>query len=178
MPFPSIETLGPRIWITGPAGGGKSTLAVALGRRLDLPVIHLDRLRFAPESNWVSVPEPQFLAATVSAEAGERWIVDGNYFGRLAQHGTRATGLINLSSPTLGNFARYVRRSLVSHDRAGRLAGAPERINWRMTRWILWDEPKRRKTRREQLRRLDLPLVETSSVTELKRLYEAWGLER
>jgi adenylate kinase family enzyme len=36
-----------RIAVIGPCGAGKSQLAIELGRRLELPVIHLDQLDFA-----------------------------------------------------------------------------------------------------------------------------------
>lgn len=43
-----------RIMIIGGPGAGKSTLAVALGGALGLPVHHLDRMFWAPRWNAVS----------------------------------------------------------------------------------------------------------------------------
>jgi hypothetical protein len=45
-------SLGPRIAIFGPSNAGKSTLAVAMSKRLNIPAIHLDQLKFIPNTNW------------------------------------------------------------------------------------------------------------------------------
>lgn len=52
-----------RILVLGPCGAGKSTLAAQLGKRLDLPVIHLDSEYWRP--GWV---EPH--RAAMIAESG------------------------------------------------------------------------------------------------------------
>jgi adenylate kinase family enzyme len=66
-----------RISILGCSGGGKSTLAGALGEHFGLPVVHLDTLFWSP--GWVeSLPEP-FRERVAEAAAGERWVIDGNF---------------------------------------------------------------------------------------------------
>jgi adenylate kinase family enzyme len=66
-----------RIVIVGCSGGGKSTLARDLGRRLGLPVIHLDVLHYLP--NWKRSALADFRAKVAAAHAGERWISEGNF---------------------------------------------------------------------------------------------------
>jgi adenylate kinase family enzyme len=44
-----------RVSIVGPGGTGKTTIALEIGRRLGMPVVHLDRLYWQP--GW-RAPEP------------------------------------------------------------------------------------------------------------------------
>ena len=51
-PLP-LNALGQRIMVMGPSNAGKSTLATAIGRRLELPIVHLDQLNHLPNTDWV-----------------------------------------------------------------------------------------------------------------------------
>jgi len=64
-----------RIHITGNAGSGKTTLALALGRHLNLPVHHLDSIVWQP--GWRKTSPEVRGPAEASLVAGEAWIVDG-----------------------------------------------------------------------------------------------------
>ena len=175
LQVPALETLGQRIWITGPAAGGKSTLAHALGRKLDLPVIHLDQIRFEP-GTWTERPAEAFLADVEAAVGREAWIIEGNYFSFLGGRLERATGIISLSSPRLGNFARYLLRCMRPAHRLGTMAGAGETPNWTMIRWVLRDEPKRRVRKQGIVSEARGTLVATKSFSDLRQLYAAWDL--
>ncbi|WP_108398546.1 AAA family ATPase [Devosia submarina] len=175
MQIPALENLGPRIWITGPAAGGKSTLACALGQKLELPTIHLDQIRFEP-GTWAERAADAFLADVEALVSQDAWIIEGNYFSFLGGRLERATGVISLSSPRLGNFRRYLWRCMRPAHRMGTMQGAGETPNWTMIRWILWDEPKRRTLKRETLSKARGLLVATNSFADLHRLYTAWNL--
>lgn len=72
-----------KILIIGCGGAGKSTLAVALGKKLDLPVVHLDKLWWKP--NWQNRTEDEFDTLLDIELNKPCWIIDGNYsrtFGR------------------------------------------------------------------------------------------------
>ena len=66
-----------RIIIIGCPGSGKSTLARALGEKLNLTVVHLDRLWWTKDQQHTSREE--FDARLENALKLERWIIDGNY---------------------------------------------------------------------------------------------------
>ena len=176
MQIPALEALGSRIWITGPAAGGKSTLAHALGRKLGLPVIHLDQFRFEPGS-WTERPAQAFLGDVERVVHEDRWIIEGNYFSFLAGRLERATGIVSLSSTRLSNFRRYLKRCLRPTYRVGTMANEGEAPNWTMIRWVLWDEPKRRARKQEILQHACGTLIETHSFADLRQLYAAWDLE-
>src|SRR5260370_18292945 len=66
-----------RIVVIGCPGSGKTTLALRLGRRLALPVVHLDVLFWRP--GWTASDTPSFRGRVSQAIAGDAWIVDGSY---------------------------------------------------------------------------------------------------
>ena len=179
MELPPLAALGDRIMICGPSNAGKSTLAVALGRKLDVEAFHLDLFRHLPDTDWVQRSDEEFAALHDAAIGKERWVMDGNYSALMPQRMARATGIILLGDGRWANFARYLNRTLFEkRSRPGSLAGDKDSIKWEMVRWILMIQPKRRARDQERVRGAGLPLVELGSMGELKQLYGAWGLER
>lgn len=175
MQVPALDTLGSRIWITGPAAAGKSTLARALGRKLGFKVIHLDQLRFEP-GTWTERPAPAFLSDVEAAVEDDDWIIEGNYYSFLAGRLERASAIISLSSPRLDNFRRYLLRCMQPAQRVGSMAGAGEAPNWTMIKWILWEEPKRRRKKQDLLSQASGKVVAAQSFAELQHLYAVWRL--
>lgn len=74
---PSIAALhaARRINVTGNVGVGKSTVACALGRHLDLHVVHLDPLVW--EAGWRKRAQLERDELVLAAAAEPRWIIDG-----------------------------------------------------------------------------------------------------
>jgi adenylate kinase family enzyme len=177
MEFMPLERLGQRIMVCGPSNSGKSTLARAMGRKLDLPVTYLDLLYHLPRTNWQPRPKEQFVALHDTAIAGERWVIDGNYFGTKPQRLARATGIVLLGSEPWRAAARNVRRTLFeTRHRAGQLEGGIDKLSWSFIQFILFEQPKRRERDLTMLRASGLPMVELTSMRELKELNEAWDL--
>lgn len=65
-----------RVAVLGGAGAGKSTLSHRTGERLDLPVIHLDRLIYGPRWRKRDIAK---VRSDLAAQLGERWVLDGTY---------------------------------------------------------------------------------------------------
>ncbi|GAA3348766.1 DNA topology modulation protein [Amorphoplanes nipponensis] len=99
-----------RIAVLGAGGAGKTVLARRLGHLLDLPVTHLDQLRYDPA--WNVVPEETFTAAQRRLVAGDRWIVDGNSLASLDIRAARADTIIVLDPHPLVCLAGVLRRRL------------------------------------------------------------------
>ncbi|MFZ5828343.1 MAG: DNA topology modulation protein [Bacillota bacterium] len=164
-----------RIAIIGSPGSGKSTLAQEMGKALDLPVHHLDRLFWRP--GWVAPERPAWVAVQEELVKGERWIIDGNYGGTMPIRLGAADTVIFLDLPRLLCLWRAVRR-LVQYRRSGRpdmAEGCEERLSWEFLRYI-WAFPKQQRPRvRELLGEVGPPkrvihLQRVREVEEFRRL--------
>src|SRR3954464_9235349 len=92
-----VTPVGRRVVVTGIAGSGKSTFAVALARRTGLPVIHLDLHFWKP--GWVEPSEDEWRIVQQRVLAGNAWIADGNYSETLALRLKGADTLVVLDMP-------------------------------------------------------------------------------
>ena len=174
----SLDQLGERIMIMGPSNAGKSTLALALANKLDLPVVHLDRLQHLPNTDWQTRPEAEFAALHDAAIRADRWIMDGNYSRLIPKRFERATGIVFLTSNKWIRLGRYLRRTLAGpRSRAGQLEGGKEYVKWEMIDWILFKTPGNVVRYRKMIAQADLPTICCQSVRELRTLYDNWQLD-
>ena len=123
--------------ILGGAGSGKSTLARALGARLDLPVVHLDRLYYGPA--WTPVAAEVFRERVAEALAGERWVVEGTYPDAAPISLPRADLVVWLERPALLRLWRAWRKTRRhrGQPRADRPDDCPERFGTRYAMTVL-----------------------------------------
>jgi adenylate kinase family enzyme len=72
-----------RVNVKGTPGSGKSTFAIELARRLELPYVELDALHHGP--NWSEPTAEEFRARVREAMDArpDGWVIDGNYEGKL-----------------------------------------------------------------------------------------------
>jgi adenylate kinase family enzyme len=178
MTLPPLTALGSRIMICGTSNTGKSTLAFAIGQKLGVPVVHLDRLRFLPHTDWQQRPDDEFKALHDAAILNDHWVMEGNYSALMPLRLARATGIILLSDSRLGNFVRYVRRTLFESGRIGNLEGNRDSLKWDMVHWVLIRAPRNVERYRKTLPAAGLPFIELNSLREQRRAYEQWGLVR
>jgi adenylate kinase family enzyme len=72
-----------RVNVKGTSGSGKSTFALELALRLNLPYVELDALHHGP--NWSEPTDEEFrerVREAISA-APDGWVIDGNYESKL-----------------------------------------------------------------------------------------------
>ncbi len=125
-----------RIAILGCSGGGKSTLARALGAKLGLPVVHLDALYWLP--GWVERDQAAFRALQAEALKGDRWVVDGGYGGTIDLRLPRADTIVVLERSRLVCLQRVIWRWLthLGRTRIDMGAGCPEKVDWEFVQFI------------------------------------------
>jgi adenylate kinase family enzyme len=99
-----------RICIIGATGSGKTTLARAVATRLELPGVELDALNWGP--NWTAAPPDVLPERVVAAVAGDRWVVDGNYYNSVLELTVvRADTIVWIDLPFHETFRRLVART-------------------------------------------------------------------
>jgi adenylate kinase family enzyme len=100
-----------RINIVGSGGSGKTRLATALAEILDCPHFELDAFHWGP--NWTEAPLDEFRTQVATLVQGERWVIDGNYGGKVRDIlWPRATTVVWLDYGLGLVLWRLVRRSL------------------------------------------------------------------
>ena len=125
-----------RIMIIGCPGSGKSTLARALGERLGLSVVHLDRLWW--NAGWQNVSQEEFDARLSRAVRMESWIIDGNYSRTIGQRLQSCDTVIYLDFNRwlcLWGMCQRVIRSY-GKVRPDMSPGCPERFDWEFVKFI------------------------------------------
>ena len=132
----SFNPIMQRIAILGCPGGGKSTLAQALGARLGLPVVHIDSLYWQP--GWTAPDEAAFRARMVEALAGERWVVDGNFSATFDLRLPKADTVIVIEQPRGRCLWGALRRWLSwrGRNRPDLAPGCPEKLDPEFYRYI------------------------------------------
>src|SRR5947209_14117981 len=98
-----------RIVVSGSTGAGKTTLARAIARRLDIPHVEMDALFW--EADWTPAPDDVFFQRVRDATAGDAWVVDGNYTRARHLLWPRADIVIWLDFPLWVIFPRLLRRT-------------------------------------------------------------------
>ncbi|UVO50056.1 topology modulation protein [Sphingomonas sp. SUN019] len=125
-----------RVMILGSPGSGKSTLARRLGKLLDVPVFHLDRVYHRP--GWTPPPDGEF-ADDVARIAGlPAWVIDGNYASTAASRLRAADTIIYLDVSRRLAMARILRRIVLHYgrQRPDSAEGCPERFDAEFLRYV------------------------------------------
>ena len=139
-----------RIVIIGCGGAGKSTLARQLGEKLNIPVVHLDKLFWNP--GWVEKSKEEFDALHEQELAKEKWIMDGNFNRTMPQRIARCDTVIYLDFSRIACLLGVLKRVLTTYGkvRPDMGEGCPERIDFEFLKWV-WGYNKNKRERNYKL---------------------------
>ncbi|MFB2551627.1 AAA family ATPase [Ensifer soli] len=126
-----------RMLVIGNAGTGKSTLAQALARSLDLRYLSMDR-DFFWRPGWRLRPRPEIGRLIADAAAEPRWIMDGNSPGSLPVRLARADLIIFRCPPRRVALSGVLRRwwRYRGRSRPEMADGCTEKIDLEFLRYI------------------------------------------
>ena len=130
-----------RIAIIGYSGSGKSTLAGLYGKKLNIPVLHLDTAHWLP--GWQERPKEE-RAAIVRRflDENESWVIDGNYSGVFYEERMEKADRILFM-----NFNRFTclyrawkrKNMYLGKTRPDMTEGCNEKLDREFAMWILRD---------------------------------------
>ena len=123
-----------RIMVVGCPGSGKSTMAIRIAQKLDLPVVHLDQIHYAP--GWQERTKAEKTRLATRAEKADRWVIDGNLSATYPHHLSRADCCVRLDIPLHIRLWRVLKRRL-SGARPGLPRGSPDQLNWEFIKYVL-----------------------------------------
>ena len=125
-----------RILIIGCGGAGKSTLARQLGEKLNLPVVHLDKLFWHP--GWVESTKEEIDEKILLELEKERWIIDGNYTRTLPQRLQHCDTVIYLDFSRFACLLGIAKRILTTYGtvRPDMAEDCPERFDLDFLKWV------------------------------------------
>lgn len=152
-----------RVLVIGPCGAGKSTLSMELGRRLDLPVHHMDQLNWRP--GWIESGKDELRAQLDTIVTGHRWLIDGNYGGTMEPRLARADTVVYLDYPIHLCLRRLLSRvwAYRGRTRPDMTEGCPERFDLEFFFYVLtWNRGPRLRTE-EKLREYRGTLIRLKS---------------
>ncbi|MBI3984380.1 MAG: AAA family ATPase [Candidatus Levybacteria bacterium] len=99
-----------KIIVIGNTGSGKSTFSKILGKKLNLPVIHLDT--YFHKKNFIQVSREEWDKIIEEFINREKWIMDGNYKRTLDKRINSADVVIFLDLPKWLSLYRILKRRL------------------------------------------------------------------
>jgi hypothetical protein len=97
-----------KIAIIGPAGAGKTTLALELESKLQLKVIHLDRIFW--KRNWISKSGDTRIEIMDHLVMESQWIIEGSYINSSESRLNAADTIIFLDTSLLICLLRIIKR--------------------------------------------------------------------
>lgn len=124
-----------RIMIIGRSGSGKSTFAIQLQQKLNIPLFHLDKVFF--EKNWRERNYQEFLSMQEGIVAQPSWIIDGNATKSYEMRYAYTDLCLYFNFPRWLCYWRVFKRLFHKHpDIDDRAPNCPETVRWSLLKYM------------------------------------------
>ncbi len=127
-----------RILIIGCPGSGKTTLSLKLAEKLQLPLIHLDRLFW--RDDWKQVSHEEFDDLLMKELAKPCWIIDGNFSRTIPTRLKWCDTVIYLDFPRLVCLWSVFKRCICNYGKSRPDMGGncPEKVDFKFLKSV-WE---------------------------------------
>jgi len=123
-----------RVVIIGSGGAGKTSLAMDLGKKLGIPVHHLDAIFWRP--GWKPMERREFEAAQHDLIGAPAWVIDGNYGGTMELRLAAADTIIFMDLPRVTCLLGALKRRIQQRSRPDKVVENRERLTLEYLLWI------------------------------------------
>lgn len=125
-----------KVIIIGCPGAGKSTLAMEMGKKTGLPVVHLDSLFWLP--GWTQRPRKEFDLLLQESLQKDAWIIDGNYGRTIPLRLAACDTVVYLDFQTIVCILGVIRRVITNYGKTRVDMGedCPERFDWAFMKYV------------------------------------------
>lgn len=132
-----------RISIVGGSGTGKTTLSNNLGKKLYLPIFHIDAFHYS--ENWKENDKKDRDKKILEKLNGNKWVIDGTYSSTLNERVEKADLVIFLDYSTLARLKGIIERYLKNPGKEKEeIPGCKERLSRDLLKSVLrWRKHKR-----------------------------------
>lgn len=124
-----------KVIIVGSSGAGKSTFAIQLQEKTNLPLFHLDKLFWKP--GWILSSKEEQITIQKKVIEKEQWIIDGNYGDTLDLRITACDTIIFIDPPRTVCLYQVLKRNKMykNSPRPDMNEGCPEKVDWDFLKW-------------------------------------------
>lgn len=128
-----------KICIIGYSGAGKSTLADILGKKLSLPVLHLDATFWYGDWQSRSREEQSSIVKKFMLDNSEGWVIDGNYAKIRLERFSECDAVYFLNYNRFVCFRQAVKRYKKNKGTVRPDCPCPEKLDAEFIRWLLFE---------------------------------------
>lgn len=128
-----------KIQIIGYSGSGKSTLAKKLGKYYNIPVLHLDNVKFYGDWQERTFMEQSEIVKKFLEDNSSSWIIDGNYSKLARERFLQADIVIFLNYNRFYCYKMARRRYLDNKGKNRDSCPCIEKFDYEFKKWILFD---------------------------------------